>query len=149
MELTAGLGCVSYPESKSTHSVHLICIEVAGMEEPMVRFTGNTTTAGGALPFSCKVEYLSNLDPFLPTEMKRQRDLDDYEATVSPFNEGRGGFAASSLEHAEALEAEIEATFQTAYQALLEWRKRIEQWTGTREYDLVSSEGNFSPVNGL
>ena len=92
------------------------------MEESRVKFTGNTTTVGDALTFSCKVEYLSKLDPFLPAELKRQRDLDGFEATVLPFDEGLAGFAASSLERAEALEAEIEATFQTAYQALLEWQ---------------------------
>ena len=117
------------------------------MEESWVRFTGNTNPVGGALSFSCKVEYLSKLDPFLPVELKRQRDLDDFEATILPFDEGQGGFAASSLEQAEALEAELEATFQTAYQALLEWRKRVEQWNGTREYDLVTPEGDLSPVN--
>ena len=117
------------------------------MEEPRVRFTGNTTPERGALSFSCKVEYLSKLDPFLPTELKRQRDLDGFEATVLPFNDGRGGFAASSLDQAEALDAEIEATLQTAYQALLEWRKQIEQWTGTREHDLVPPGGNFSLAN--
>lgn len=116
------------------------------MEELWVRFTGNTALVGGALPYSCKVEYLSKLDPFLPAELKRQRDLDDFEATILPFSEGRGGFAASSLEQAEALEAEIESTFQTAYQALLEWRNRMERWTGTREYDLVPPEGNLSSL---
>lgn len=118
------------------------------MEEPLARFTGNTSSVGGALPFSCNVEYLSKLDPFLPTELKRQRDLDGFEATVFPFSGGRGGFAASSLDQAEAIEAEIEATLQTAYQTLLEWRKRIEQWTGTREYELIQAEGNLSLVNG-
>ena len=117
------------------------------MEEPRVRFTGNTTTAGGMLSFSCNVEYLNKLDPFLPREFKRQRDLDDFEATVLPFNEGRGGFAASSLEQAEALEAEIEATLQSAYQDLLEWRKRIDRWTGTRERDLVPMEEQLSLVS--
>ena len=147
MELTTAPGDVSIRRIKSTLRVYLKCIEVAGMEEPRVRFTGKTTPSGNALSFSCKVEYLSELDPFLPTELKRQRDLDGFEAMVLPFREGRGGFVASSLAQAEALEAEIEAALQTAYQDLLDWRKRIEQWTGTREHELVSPEWDLSLVN--
>ena len=106
------------------------------MEESWVTFTRTMTPVGGALPFGCNVEYLSKLDPFLPGELKRGRDLwDGFRAKILPFKEGRGSFAASSLEQAEALEIEIGATIGTAYQVFLEKRKELEQWVGAGEDD--------------
>ena len=112
------------------------------MEETLIRFTGSTNNVGGGLAFSCKVEYSSGLDPFLPKDLKKQVDVDGANATVLPFGEGRGSFSASSLERAESLEAEITAKLKTAYLTLLERRERIKQWTGSREYHLNSSEEN-------
>ena len=107
------------------------------MEESRVRFTRNMTPVAGTLPFGCNVEYLSKLDPFLPGELKRGRDLlDGFQARILPFKEGRGSFAASSLEKAEALEVEIGATIETAYQAFVEKWKQLEQWVGTGEHNL-------------
>ena len=56
MELTIAQGTVSCDRIESTLRVYLKCIEGDGMEEPQIRFTGNTAPVGGALSFSCKVE---------------------------------------------------------------------------------------------
>ena len=95
------------------------------MEETQVRFTGSTSNTGGILAFSCKVEYSSDLDPFLPKDLKKQTDLEGSKTTILPFSDGHGSFTASSLERAETMEAEITAKLQTAYQALLERRQRV------------------------
>jgi len=106
------------------------------MEESQVRFTRNMTPVGTLL-FGCSVEYLSKLDPFLPGELKRGRDLlNGFQAKILPFKEGRGSFAASSLEQAEALEVQIGATIETAYQAFLEKQKQLEQWVGAGKHNL-------------
>lgn len=120
------------------------CREVVLMEETLVRFIGNTKTAGDSLVFCCVVEYPSILDPFLPQDLKKLTDYDDVKTTVSPFDEGRGSFTSCSIERAVVLEAEITAKLQIAYQALIEHRELIEKWTGTREYglDLIGSEGS-------
>ena len=112
------------------------------MEETLVRFTGNTKTAGDSLVFSCVVEYQSILDPFLPQDLKKLTDFDDNTTTVSSFADGRGTFTSCSIERAVELEAEINAKLQTAYQALVDHRELIAKWTGAREYslDLIGSE---------
>ena len=113
------------------------------MEETLVRFMGSTKNVGDSVVFSCVVEYSSNLDPFLPQDLKKQTDFDGVETTVSPFERGRGRFTSNSIEQALTVEAEIKAKLQTAYQALLERQELIAKWTGVREYglDLISSEG--------
>ena len=114
------------------------------MEETLVKFTGSTKNVGGYLTFSCLVEYSSNIDPFLPDDLKRQTDFDGVNTTVLPFEGGRGVFTSSTIEPALRVEAEIKVKLQTAYQALLKHRQLIERWTGAREYgiDIISSEGN-------
>ena len=114
------------------------------MEETLVRFMCSTKDVGGGLVFNCAVEYSSNLDPFLPQDLKKQTDFDDAKTTVLPFERGRGGFASDSIERAATVEAEIKAKLQTAYQALRERQELIAKWIGAREYglDLISSEGN-------
>ena len=113
------------------------------MEETLVKFTGTTKNVGGYLTFSCLVEYSSNIDPFLPDDLKRQTDFDGVNTTVLPFEGGRGVFTSSSIEPALRVEAEIRVKLQTAYQALLKHRELIERWTGAREYGIdISSEGN-------
>jgi len=114
------------------------------MEETTVRFMGSTKNVGDSLVFSCVVEYSSNLDPFLPQDLKKQTDFDGAKTTVSPFEGGRGSFTSSSIERAVTVEAEIKAKLQTAYHALLEHRDLIGRWTGAREYGLhlISPERN-------
>jgi len=114
------------------------------MEETMVRFMGSTKNVGDSLVFSCVVEYSTNLDPFLPQDLKKQTDFDGVKTTVSPFEEGHGSFISSSIERAVTVEAEIKAKLQIAYQALVERRELIAKWTGAREYGLhlITSEGN-------
>ncbi len=113
------------------------------MEETMVRFMGSTKNVGDSLVFSCVVEYSSNLDPFLPQDLKKQTDFDGVETTVSPFERGRGSFTSKTIEQAVTVEAEIKAKLQTAYLALLERQEAIAKWTGARDYglDLSRSEG--------
>ena len=113
------------------------------MEETLVRFMGSTKNVGDSVVFSCVVEYSSNLDPFLPQDLKKQTDFDGVETTVSPFERGRGRFASNSIEQALTVEAEIKAKLQTAYLALLERQELVARWTGARDYglDLISSEG--------
>ena len=135
MELTTAPGDVSCRRIKSTLRVHLKTIEVAGMEESQVRFTRNMTPVG-TLQFGCNVEYSSKLDPYLPGELKRGRDLNGFQARILPFNEGQGGFAACSLEQAEALEVEIGATIETAYQAFLVKWKQLQQWVSAGDHNL-------------
>ncbi len=114
------------------------------MEETLVRFLGSTKNVGDSVVFSCVVEYSSNLDPFLPQDLKKQTDFDGVETTVSPFERGRGSFTSKTIEQAVTVEAEIKAKLQTAYQALVEHRELTAKWTGAREYglDLISSERN-------
>ena len=106
------------------------------MEESLVRFTGSTNDVGGHLTFSCQVQYSSNIDPFLPDDLKKQTNLNGVETTVLPFQEGSGGFTSSSIEAAQRVQAEIKDKLQTAYQALLKHQELIERWTGAREYGL-------------
>ena len=117
------------------------------MEETLVRFMGSTKNVGNSVVFTCVVEYSSNLDPFLPQDLKMLTDFDGFETTVWPFERGRGSFTSNSIEQAAAMEAELKAKLQIAHQALLEHRELIAKWTGAREYgfDLISSEG----INGL
>ncbi|MCI0825590.1 MAG: hypothetical protein J4N90_12640 [Chloroflexi bacterium] len=133
------------------------------MEETMVRFMRSTKNVGDTVVFSCVVEYSSNLDPFLPQDLKKQTDFPPHrnhwsgvqgdvvvgrangvKSTVSPFENGRGSFTSSSIERAVTVEAEIKAKLQTAYQALVERRELTAKWTGARDYglDLISSEAN-------
>ena len=114
------------------------------MEDSLVKFTGSTKTVGGYLTYSCLVEYPSNIDPFLPDDLKKQTDCDGIKTTVLPFQGGRGSFSSSSIEPALRVEAEIKDKLQTAYQALLRQQELVERWTGAREYGLehISSEGN-------
>ncbi len=135
MELTTAPGDVSCLRIKSTLRVHLKWIKVAGMEESQVRFTRNMTPVG-TLQFGCNVEYSSKLDPYLPGELKRGRDLNGFQARILPFNEGQGGFAACSLEQAEALEVEIGAIIETAFQAFLVKWKQLEQWVSAGDHNL-------------
>ena len=100
------------------------------MEETLVRFLGSTKNVGDSVVFSCVVEYSSNLDPFLPQDLKKQTDFDGVETTVSPFERGRGSFTSKTIEQALTVEAEIKAKLQTAYLALLERQELIARWTG-------------------
>ena len=113
------------------------------MEESLVKFTGSTKNAGGYLTFSCVVEYPSNIDPFLPDDLKKQTDYDGVQTTVMPFQQGRGGFTSGSIEPALRVEVEIKEKLQIAYQALLKHQELVARWTGAREYGLehISSEG--------
>ena len=117
-------------------------MEVVVMEASLVRFTGSTSLVEEILTFGCKVEYSNNLDPFLPKDLEKQTRHDGGKTTISPLGNGVGSISASSLERAEQLEAEIKAKLQTAYEGLIEWQKRIDQWTAAREYVLTSSDGN-------
>ena len=51
------------------------------------------------------------------------------------------------LEQAESLEVELKSKIQGAYAGMLEWQKRVGQWAGTREYELVGPDRKkeFSP----
>ena len=108
------------------------------MGEFSVKFTGGTTSVGGALKFKCLVEYPVELDPYLPGDLKKQTD--GKGATITPFGDGRGSFEADSLLQAEAVEGEVKSKLQTAYNNLLEGRKRIQQWTGVREVHLTAAD---------
>lgn len=105
------------------------------MEEAKIKFRADTSNAGGALKFNCKIEYPSTLDPFLPSDLKKQTDWKG--SVIMPFSGGQGGFTANTLEQAESLEAELKEKLQGAYQGFLQWRKRVGQWGGVREYGLV------------
>ena len=121
------------------------------MDETTVRFMGSTKNVGESIVFSCVVEYSSNLDPFLPQDLKKQTDFDGVKTTVSPFLEGRGSFTTSSIERAVTVEAEIKAKLQIAYRALVERRVLIGKWTGAREYglDFIRSEENHEETMAL
>jgi hypothetical protein len=107
------------------------------MGEFSIKFTGGTTSVGGMLKFKCLVEYPVELDPYLPGDLRKQTD--GKGATILPFSDGRGNFEADSLLQAEAVEAEVNGKLQIAYNNLLEGRKRIQQWTGVREFHLAAA----------
>lgn len=108
------------------------------MEGCIIKFKADTTNAGGVLKFNCKIDYPSNLDPFLPAELKKQTDWKG--AVIMPFSGGQGAFSATNLEQAESLETEVKTKIQGAYEGMLDWQRRVGQWAGTREYDLVTPE---------
>ena len=99
-----------------------------------VLFTGGTITRGGSLYFTCIVEYPTELDAFLPSELTKR--IDRAGSAIAPFSDGKGRFEADSLEHAEETEAEIKALLQCAYRDLHEMQRRMELWTGVREFAL-------------
>ena len=110
------------------------------MEGCTIKFKADTINSGGGLKFNCKVDYPSALDPFMPPELKKQTD---WKGSVTmPFSGGQGSFSATSLEQAESLEDELKTKIQVAYEGLLDWQKRVGQWAGTREYDLVAPESS-------
>lgn len=108
------------------------------MEDTKIKFKADTSNTGGFLKFNCKIEYPSTLDPFLPAELKKQTDWKG--SIIMPFSGGQGGFTANTLEQAESLEVELKGKLQGAYEGLLEWKKRVGQWGGVREYGLVKSD---------
>lgn len=108
------------------------------MEGCTIKFKADTINSGGGLKFNCKVDYPSTLDPFMPPELKKQTDWKG--SVIMPFSGGQGSFSATSLEQAESLEDELKTKIQVAYEGMLEWQKRVGQWAGTREYDLVAPE---------
>ena len=108
------------------------------MEDSKIKFRADTSNTGGFLKFNCKIEYPSTLDPFLPSELKKQTDWKG--SIIMPFSGGQGGFTANTLEQAESLEVELKAKLQGAYEGLLEWKKRVGQWGGVREYGLVKPD---------
>jgi hypothetical protein len=113
-------------------------MEEVEVEEIKVKFKADTSNSGGLLKFNCKIEYPTILDPFLPTELKKQTDWKG--SVIMPFSGGQGSFSANTLEQAEALEAEVKAKLQGAYEGLRDWEKRVSQWGGVREYDLIKPE---------
>jgi hypothetical protein len=119
------------------HQGDLVMEEVE-VEELKIQFKADTSSVGGFLKFNCKIEYPSTLDPFLPSELKKQTDWKG--SVIMPFSGGQGGFTANTLEQAESLEAELKAKLQGAYEGLLEWKKRVGQWGGVREYALVKPD---------
>ena len=108
------------------------------MGEFAIKFTGGTANTGGLMKYKCLVEYPTELDGYLPPDLKKQTD--NKGTTIMPFNDGRGNFEADSLLQAEAVEVEIKGKLQAAYNNLLEGRKRIQQWTGIREFELTAVE---------
>jgi hypothetical protein len=108
------------------------------VEDSKIKFRADTSNTGGFLKFNCKIEYPSTLDPFLPSELKKQTDWKG--SIIMPFSGGQGGFTANTLEQAESLEVELKAKLQGAYEGMLEWKKRVGQWGGVREYGLVKPD---------
>ena len=96
-----------------------------------VLFIRGTTTRGSALYFTCMVEYPTQLDGFLPSELTKQ--IDRAGSAILPFSDGKGRFEADSLDHAEETEAEIGTLLQTAHRDLQEMRRLTALWTGVRE----------------
>jgi hypothetical protein len=109
------------------------------VEETKIKFRADTSNTGGSLRFNCKIEYPVSLDPFLPTELKKQTDWKG--SVIMPFSGGQGSFTANTLEQAESLEVELKSKLQAAYEGLLQWQKRVGQWGGVREYGLVKPSG--------
>ena len=99
-----------------------------------VLFTGGTIKRGGSLYFTCIVEYPTELEAFLPSELTKRTDRTG--SAIAPFSDGKGRFEADSLEHAEETEAAVKALLQTAYRDLQEMQRRTELWTGVREFAL-------------
>ena len=97
-------------------------------------FTGDTTRREDSLKFTCIVQYSTELEYFLPSELTKP--IDRKGSAISPFNCGKGSFEADSLALAEETEAEIRALLQSAYRAFLETQKGIDLWTGAREFPL-------------
>ena len=113
-------------------------MEEVEVEDSKIKFRADTSNTGGFLKFNCKIEYPSTLDPFLPSELKKQTDWKG--SIIMPFSGGQGGFTANTLEQAESLEVELKAKLQGAYEGMLEWKKRVGQWGGVREYGLVKPD---------
>ena len=91
MELATAPGDVSCRRVKRHYKCLLNGFEVAGMKESWVRFTRTMTPVGGALPFGCNVEYLSDLDQFLPGDLKRGRELlDGFQARIFKWTPSSG-----------------------------------------------------------
>ena len=108
-----------------------------------VLFTGGTITRGGSLHFTCIVEYPTELDAFLPSELTKRTDRAG--SAIAPFSDGKGRFEADSLEHAEETESEIKALLRDAYRDLQEMQRRTELWTGVREFALVQEAVDILP----
>ena len=123
-------------------------IEGDDVEGCIIKFKADTTNSGGYLKFNCKVDYPNTLDPFLPPELKKQTDWEG--SVIMPFSGGQGSFIAGTLEQAESLEVELKSKIQGAYEGMLEWQKRVGQWAGIREYELVGPDQKkeFSPRAG-
>ena len=103
-----------------------------------VLFIRGTTTKGDTLSFTCMVEYPSQLDAFLPSELTER--IDRAGSTISPFSDGKGRFETDCLENAETMEAEIGTLLQTAYRDLQEMRRRTALWTGVKKLALHQEE---------
>ena len=99
-----------------------------------VLITGGTITRGGSLYFTCIVEYPTELDAFLPSELTKR--IDKAGSAIASFSDGKVRFLADSLEHAEETEAGIQALLQMAYRDLQQMQRRTELWTGVREFAL-------------
>ena len=99
-----------------------------------VLFIRGTTTRGSSLYFTCIVEYPTQLDGFLPSELTKQ--IDRVGSAILPFSDGKGRFEADSPEHAEEMETEIGSLLQTAHSNLQEMRRRAALWTGVKELAL-------------
>ena len=103
-----------------------------------VLFIRGTTTKGDCLYFTCLIEYPTQLDVFLPSQLTKR--IDRAGSAILPFSDGKGRFETDSLEHAEETEAEIESLLQTAYTDLQEMRRRTALWTGVKELALHPEE---------
>ena len=103
-----------------------------------VLFIRGTTTKGDTLSFTCTVEYPTQLDAFLPSELTER--IDRAGSEILHFSDGKGRFEADSLEHAEETEAEIGTLLQTAHRDLQEMRRRTALWTGVKELALRQEE---------
>ncbi len=111
-----------------------------------VLFTGGTITRGGSLYFTCIVEYPTELDEFLPSELTNR--IDRAGSAIAPFSDGKGHFEADSLKHAEETEADIGALLQTAHRDLQEIRRRTAQWTGVKGLALHQNEEAVETLTG-
>lgn len=103
-------------------------------------FIRGTTTRSGSLYFTCMVEYPTELDAFLPSELTK--GIDRTGSAILPFSDGKGGFEADSQEHAEETEAEIGTQLQAAHKDLQEMRRRTALWTGVKEFALHQEDTN-------
>ena len=103
-----------------------------------VVFTGDTTRREDILYFTCIVQYSTELDYFLPSELTRPIDREG--SAITPFSGGKGGFEAASLALAEETEAEIRALLQSAYRDFHKTQRGIDLWTGARDFALREEE---------